>query len=130
MNLKQRLSLLTPYLAPYVALLAYGGWAAFSNMAFGMKPMLLAFLVQGSFAFVSTWLLTKLVIALLKQQSGRRMPVFLLCSFLLAAIPASLHALAGTPNIFQAMLPGLILGNGYLWLLLQRLGGAAQLRDD
>lgn len=116
-----RYSTLAPKLAPIVALVAYGSWAAYSNMAFGNRAMLLAFAVQGSFAFLSTWLLTRLVMWLLARGRSNRAMIFTQCSFLLCSIPAGLHALAETPNILQAMLPGLVAGNAYLYTLLQKL---------
>ena len=109
-------------LAPFVAGLFYGGWAAYSNSEHGNHAALMAFMAQGSFAFVSTWLLAYTVTSLSRfQKAGpRHFIIFLQCSLLLLIIPVILHLLAGTPDILQAMLPGLLIGNTYLWFLVQR----------
>lgn len=108
-------------LAPIVAALVYGGWAAYSNWGFDMSTALMAALVQGGFAFASTWLLTRAVKYLVARYTEAmlsaikvKLVVFAQCCFLLVVIPAGLHLAVGTPNILMAMLPGLIVGNIYL----------------
>jgi hypothetical protein len=46
--------------------------------------------------------------------------VFLQTASLLAGVPVVLHMLVGTPDILQAMLPGLIIGNCYAGGLIYR----------
>jgi len=127
---------------PLLAALFYGSWAAYSNYEYGIEPFLVAGLVQGSFAFAATLALALVVSWLLRwQRQTRKHPtfqradeeiplptstvyqsaqVFVIVSILLATIPATLHYAAGTPDILQAMLPGLILGNGYLIVLIRQ----------
>lgn len=114
--------------APLLACLFYGGWAAYANAEHGNHAALMAFAVQGGFAFVSTWLLTHIVIRVVKRQPVKlnRVAIFARCSLLLVVIPLAMHLAAGTPDIFQAMFPGLIIGNGYVWLLIGRLVAGIQ----
>lgn len=103
--------------APWLAALAYGGWAAFSNWEYGeLNIWLTAGLVQGTFAFVATLLLTRLVLFLRSWREGRlsAVAVFCCCSTVLLAVPTLLQWLAGTPDIIQSILPGAIIGHLYL----------------
>ena len=112
-------------IAPFVAALVYGGWAAYSNLMFGLSAAIPAALVQGGFAFSSTWLLNRTVQWLVDKHVKKgfspahvRLIVFAECSLLLLVIPLVLHLMVGTPNIFMAMLPGLVVGNLYLIYML------------
>ena len=115
-------------LSPVFAAIGYGGWAAFSNWQHGMDIALMAGLVQGGFAFTSTLLLTHWVLWLLasnkapsyKASSSKAtvVGVFIQSSLVLVGIPGVLHYWAGTPNIVLAMLPGLLVGHGYLAYLI------------
>lgn len=103
--------------APWFAALAYGGWAAFSNWEYGdLYIWLTAGLVQGTFAFVATLLLTRLVLFLRGWREGRLngLTVFLCCSSILLVVPALSQWFAGTPNILQSILPGAVIGHLYL----------------
>ena len=112
----------TERIAPWVAGLFYGGWAAYTNVDHGRDSAIVAFIIQGGFAFVSTLLLTRLVIWLIQQQqpNPRYFVVFAQCAVVLIFIPGGLHLMAGTPDIVEAMLPGFIIGNGYAGLLIYR----------
>lgn len=133
--------------APVFAALFYGGWAAYSNHEYGNAMMLMASLVQGSFAFTSTLLIALTVTALMNRQQRKSLAslsegiaadtvnllpvslarssiVFAQVSSLLAGIPAFMHMWAGTQEILQAMLPGLVVGNGYLVALIRRHGNS------
>ncbi len=109
--------------APIIAALVYGSWAGFSNWQYELSKVFMAALVQGSFAFAATWLLTSTVTWLMARHSETPRPilVFFQCAFLLLIIPAGLHFLAGTPNIIQSMLPGFVIGNIYLAFLIKSL---------
>lgn len=110
-------------LAPWIAGLAYGGWSAFSNWEHGMQAALLAFLVQGAFAFTSTYILGRMVAttaakcANIQSSALQLLSVFMVGSTFLWATPTILHLIAGTPNILMAMLPGLIVGHIYLFVI-------------
>ena len=115
-------------LAPLAALLCYGSWAGYSNNEYGMQTATIAFAIQGSFAFASTWLLTKTLYWLVAQQAPpvNYYLVFFQCFLGLLFIPLALHLAAATPNIWQAMLPGLFIGNSYVVFLLHRLKQLAE----
>ncbi len=113
----------TPLSASIAACIGYGIWSAFCNWSHGIKTAISAFLVQGSFAFTSTLLLSVLAITLMRKLSDARFTkslTFLICYIFIATIPASLHWLAGTPEIFASILPGLIIGSAYLTFLLKQ----------
>lgn len=113
-------------LAPFVAALVYGGWAAYSNWGFGFSAAFYAAFVQGGFAFSSTWLLNQAANRLVSLYSAKSMSamkiqlaVFVQCSFFLFSIPWILHKIVGTPEVLMAMLPGFIIGNIYLAYLVR-----------
>lgn len=118
-------------LAPWIAGLAYGGWSAFSNWEHGMQAALLAFLVQGAFAFTSTYVLGRIVAktadkcAAIQNAVMQLFAVFMVGSTFLWATPTVLHLIAGTPNILMAMLPGLIVGHIYLFVITRNQLAAA-----
>ncbi len=109
-------------LAPWLAGMFYGGWAAYSNVEHELSNIVMAFIIQGGFAFLSTWLLTSFITWLIQRQqpSPQYRFIFLQCAAMLVFIPGGLHMAAGTPNIIQAMLPGLIIGNSYAGFLIYR----------
>lgn len=107
--------------APLIAGLFYGAWAAYSNWMDSMHTAIVAGTIQASFAFMSTLLLTSLVLHLLERHRSQPRIVFLQSSLALIGTPATLHLIAGTPNILTAMLPGLVIGHVYLWGLIKRL---------
>ncbi|MBU2863239.1 hypothetical protein KO489_05245 [Reinekea forsetii] len=117
-----KLNLLHPHWAACIALLGYGSWAALANSNYGLKVSLLAFSIQGSFAFVSTlfsglvaiYIFQKLPFKPLKYAASLLITMTCLC-----AIPFILHRVAQTPNIFASMLPGIVIGTLYLSLLLK-----------
>ncbi len=114
--------LLQPQISAVLALIVYGSWAAFSNVSYGYNTVLIAFLIQGGYAFVSTLALGVAVIHTFRRlgsSRAARIGSFLLGFTVLCTVPAGLHVLAGTPNIVQSILPGLIWGTGYLVLLLR-----------
>jgi hypothetical protein len=77
---------------------------------------------QGVYAFVSTWLVTATAQQLLARLGYH--PRGLLLSFLITfglmlSIPLLLHTLLQTVDIWEAILPGLIWGSGYIVLILR-----------
>jgi hypothetical protein len=107
--------------APLAAAAFYGGWAMYSNWQFDINTVITAGIVQGGFAFISTLVLTSLVIYLLSRNGATPIKVFIQSSLALTSIPLLLHLSAGTPNILMAMLPGLIVGHIYLWGLIKKI---------
>ena len=118
-NMRNRLTLL----APWIAGLFYGSWAAYSNIEHGNSAALTALTIQGGFAMLSTWLLTSFISWSIQRQHPNPKPwfTFLQTAALLIGIPAIAHNVLGTPDILQAMLPGLIVGNGYSLFVIQQM---------
>jgi len=109
--------LLHPVSTAILALLAYGSWAAFSNIDFGLITALKAFGVQGLFAFTTTLGLSLLAARLYRSFGANYTAIlfsFLLCFILIGTVPPVLHWLISTPNIFKSILPGLIWGSIYI----------------
>jgi len=96
--------------------LAYGFWAAYANYEYGTKIMLLAGGAQGIYAFFSTWIVTSIAHkALLICGVTITGAVLSFCASLSAmiAIPSFVHWVINTPNVLQAVLPGLVWGSLY-----------------
>lgn len=114
---------LIPYLNALAAMLVYGAWAIFANFEHGRSAWLMAGVIQGIYAFGST--LTVTVVARWAYLRAGAKLRGILCGFglsflVMLIIPVAVHSIAGTPNILQTILPGLIWGSGYLigYLLL------------
>jgi hypothetical protein len=109
--------LLKPIPSSIIALIVYGGWAAFTNLSHGTLIATKAFLVQGIFALLATLGLS-LLARRLYDQLGKNYSAltaaFCSCFLIIATVPALLHTWVGTPNIIQSILPGLIWGTLYL----------------
>lgn len=104
-------------LTALAAALGYGGWAIFANFEHGIKPGVIAGLVQGVYAFISTLSITHIArwVFLKFNCAWRGITVGFIASFIvMIALPLSVHNLAGTPDIWQTILPGLIWGSIYL----------------
>lgn len=99
------------------AFIGYGCWAFWINRAHGTFPAIKAFSVQGSFAFIATLTLTLLAryfYGALGTDLKALFLTFTLCLLISLTVPASLHWLAGTPEILKSIMPGLIWGSIYL----------------
>tara|TARA_R100001377_G_scaffold50373_1_gene29308 strand:- start:224 stop:580 length:357 start_codon:yes stop_codon:yes gene_type:complete len=102
-------------------MLIYGPWAAFVNLDHGPEMALRAGLGQGAYAFVSTWLITgtaRAALARLGYHSLALVLSFLITFCLMLSIPLLLHALLGTADVWEAILPGLLWGSGYIFFVL------------
>lgn len=99
----------------------YGGWAAFVNADHGAAMAWRAGLGQGSYAFVSTWLVTAMARGALERLGIS--PIGLVLSFLLSfavmlGFPLMIHAGLGTIDVWEAIAPGLVWGSGYIAFVL------------
>ena len=114
-------------------MLVYGGWAIFANFEHGRSAWLMAGIIQGIYAFGSTLAITVVAYwAYIRIGSGIQ---GILCSFglsflVMLSIPVSIHTVAGTPDILQTILPGLIWGSGYLIAYLVLTDRKKKSRDD
>jgi hypothetical protein len=106
-----------PFPSACIAALGYGGWAFIAQQfdaALGSSSVAVrAAVVQASFAFISTLMLGHFARYMYAQSHSRAL-AFISCSLLLCLVPSSLHVLNQSPQIFLAVLPGLIVGHCYL----------------
>ncbi len=111
-------------MAPLLAALVFGGWAAFVNREYGPIVTLRSGMGQATYALFSTWIVSRTVVNVFSF-AGRGVQG-VLCSFvvsflLMISIPLAIHYALATPEIFNAILPGIVWGSGYvatyLWVL-------------
>ena len=109
-------------LAPVLAFFIYGGWAAFVNSEYGTTVWLKAGLGQGCYALFSTWIVT-----LVTQKTFTRVGAdwrgfvlgFVAGFAIMVAIPLFIHNVLGTPDILEAIAPGLVWGSFYVMFVLR-----------
>ena len=115
----------------------YGSWAAYSNSDHGIHAAKLAGLGQGLYALFSTYIVTLTTYycfhktkqnSLIKQSLTCRLTLSFFISFLvMLSIPIIIHSLLLTPDILEAITPGLIWGSGYVMFLLWKEEKATQI---
>ena len=123
-NYRKLVNRLSPWQIALLAALVYGAWAAFVNSEHGNQAALKAGLVQGSYAFVSTWLISfiaKSMLAYWGYSQGVRWSAMSVSWLVMLAIPVLLHTWQQTPDLLEAILPGLAIGSLYLWSYCQQL---------
>ncbi|WP_320821945.1 hypothetical protein [Reinekea sp.] len=110
-----------PLTSAVLALLAYGSWAAYVNLAAGSGPAIRAFFGQGSYAFFATLGIGLLGLRL-HRHFGQTGPALVIaagtCLTILCVSPLLIHTLIGTPNIIASVWPGWIWGSTYVLVLL------------
>lgn len=114
--------------------LAYGGWAFFVNYDHGLHAATKAAFTQGSYSFAVTLVMTlfmEYLFRLLANPTLRFCVTFFGTCAVLYSTSWGVNALAGTPEIFMTILPGIIIGTAYTFgytLSLTRLqtGKAAE----
>ncbi|WP_411993156.1 hypothetical protein [Agarivorans sp. DSG3-1] len=121
---RQLVNQLSPWQIALLAALVYGAWAAFVNSEHGNGVALKAGLVQGSYAFVSTWLISFIAKWMLLRwgfSQTVRWSAMSVSWLVMLAIPVVLHTWQKTPDLVEAILPGLAIGSLYLWSYCQQL---------
>lgn len=110
--------------APLIAAIVFGGWAAFVNSEYGLFVLLRTGLGQGLYALFSTWIVSKTAADVYRFAGGKLrgfVAAFIASFMIMISIPLAIHYLLRTPEIFVAILPGIIWGSGYiamyLWVL-------------
>ena len=99
------------------ALLVYGAWAVYANYEHGRDAWVMAGMVQGVYAFLSTLSITVVAKAVYIRCGCGKMGIsigFITSFIVMLAIPVGVHSVAGTPDILETILPGLIWGSMYL----------------
>lgn len=99
------------------AAIGYGLWAIFANFEHGAHAWAMAGAVQAIYAFVATMSVSKVAHWIfLKYECGiKGVTMGFLASFVvMLSIPLAVHNFAGTPDVLETILPGLIIGSIYL----------------
>lgn len=105
-----------------LAFLIYGGWAAFVNSEYGLAVLIRSGLGQGVYAFFSTWMVTAVARKVLFHYGSNWRGFalsFLASFFIMLACPLTVHAILQTPEVIQAILPGLIWGSFYIAFVIK-----------
>lgn len=94
----------------------YGTWAYLANRYAGAAAAGLAALVQGSYSFALTVVLTgfiEMLVAALGRSAPALAGVVAIAAAVLFAVAFVLQWLAATPSILATILPGWIIGTAY-----------------
>lgn len=94
---------------------AYGGWAFYANYDHGVEAAMQAALTQGSYSFCVTLVMETLFRLLAKPALRFCVTFFGTCSVLYST-SWGVNVLAGTPEIFITILPGVIIGTAYTFV--------------
>ena len=108
---------LNPWQISFFAALIYGFWAGWVNSDHGSDIALKVGLIQASYAFLSTALVTFIAQKLLEKfnfSSAARVIALLASWVVMLSIPVLLHTWQNTPDLIEAILPGAIIGTLYL----------------
>ena len=110
--------------APLLAALVFGGWAAFVNREYGPVVTIRSGMGQAVYALFSTWIVSRTAVRTFSIAGRGAQGVFwgFVVSFMvMISIPLTIHYALATPEIFNAILPGIVWGSGYiatyLWVL-------------
>lgn len=107
--------------AAVLALLVYGTWAGWVNSEYGLAVALRAGFGQGIYAFISTWVVTAFARKVLAKFGPNWKGILISFSstfVVMLAFPVVIHNLLMTPDILEAILPGLIWGSGYIGVVI------------
>lgn len=99
-----------------IGFVGYGGWAFSANLAYGLEAAVKAALTQGSYSFALTLVITVLMeylYGLLAKPLLRFCVTFFGTCTVLYSTSWGVNFLAGTPEIFMTILPGMIIGTIY-----------------
>jgi len=102
------------------ALLGYGSWAYLVNLMHGTMVALKAAFVQGSYSFALTFVMTLLIEAFYRfacavapnKMISKVLTIVLTCTIIFSA-SWWVNAMAGTPEIFNTVILGYIIGGSY-----------------
>jgi len=104
-------------LTALAAALGYGGWAVYANYDHGIHASVVAGLIQGIYAFLSTFSITHVARKVYLKHNCKMRGIivgFLMSFIIMLAIPLTVHSIFGTPNMWKTIMPGLIWGSIYL----------------
>lgn len=107
-------------LSAVAALLGYGGWAYLVNSMHGSVPAFKAACVQGSYSLAMTFVMTLMIEGLYRffgrflagGKAAQIATVVVVCAILFSS-SWWINAMAGTPEIFNTVILGYIIGGIY-----------------
>ena len=91
----------------------YGGWAYFVNAEHGQELAMMVGLVQGSYSFALTFVMTLVTEWLFRQCQGHFVLIMSIVCTALFITPYMIHLAIGTPSILMTILPGFVIGSIY-----------------
>ena len=110
-------SLNTPFVRSVLSGLAgfvvYGGWAYLVNVDHGQDLAMMIGLVQGSYSFALTFIMTLVTEWLFEKCDGQFLTIMAIVCTALFVTPYLIHMFIGTPEILMTILPGFVIGSIY-----------------
>jgi hypothetical protein len=110
----------------------YGGWAYWANLGHGQAMGMRAGLLQGGYSFALTFFSTLMMEWLYRRCAGHahaRLLTIAATGAILLAVPATLHMLAGTPEILMTVAPGFAIGMVYTTVYVTALARVEALSE-
>jgi len=109
--------LLRSFIAGFAGLVGYGSWAVYANLDHGTFIAIRSGLVQGTYSFVLTFLMTWLTEWLFAKFAslpmGSSVTTTGVVCLILFVSAYGIHMLVGTPEILMTILPGFVIGSVY-----------------
>ena len=103
--------------APILAGLVFGSWAAYVNREYGTFVLVRTGLGQGVYALFSTWIVTHTVAEVMNFTKGNSLRFlfgFASGFIVMVSIPLAIHTALGTPEIVLAIAPGVLWGSIFI----------------
>lgn len=101
------------------AFLFYGSWAYYANSMHAQPIVFKAAITQGTYAFVSTLILSLFIEFLFKiKKNISFFLVFCVTCMFLYSTSYGINFLLGTPEIFVTILPGMVIGTVYAFFYI------------
>lgn len=112
-----------------VAMLFFIAWGLWVNWEHGVAARIQVALTQGVISLVSTWLSAEFIQWVVMRWKGggvqRVLGSGIVSYLVIYSLVATAHLLAGTPDLFETMIPGLLIGLvfcfSYSWRVAKQL---------
>jgi hypothetical protein len=112
-----------PWVTAAIAGIGYGSWAFFVNSEYLLQQALISGIGQGLYASIFTLVLTKISFKIYLLCGGQLkgfITAYAAAVGLMIIIPLTIHYFLKTPDIWQAILPGLAIGGLYIAIALKK----------
>ncbi len=126
-------SLMRSFLSGIAGFIAYGGWAYYVNLDHDADLAMMIGLVQGSYSFVLTFVMTLTTESLYKRFKESKNQVLFVMITVCAGLfttPYVIHMFIGTPEILMTILPGFVIGMIYTWVYVVGLKKADRISEN